>query len=48
MYFLRVKVTFDDVGNMIDDVIGTSNSFPYTAKLTFVAVRNNKFQQISR
>ena len=48
MLFLRVNVTFYDEVNMIHEVIRTDNSFPYTAKLMFVGVRNNRTQQISR
>ena len=48
MHFLRVNVTFYDVVNMINDVIRTANPFPYTAKVVFVGVRNNKTQQIRR
>ena len=49
MHFLRVNVTFDAV-NMIHDVITcrTVNSFPYTAKIMFVGVKNNNTQQIRR
>ena len=42
MHFLRVNVTFYDAVNMIHDVIGTVNAFPYTAKFLFVGVTNNK------
>ena len=42
MYFLRVNVTFYDAVNIIYDVIRTANPFPYTTKLMFVGVRNNK------
>ena len=48
MQFLREIVTFYDAAKMIHDVITTANSFPYTAKLIFVGVRNNKTQQIRR
>ena len=48
MHFLRVNVTFYDAVNMIYDVIRTANPFPYTAKFTFVGVRNNKTPQIRR
>ena len=46
MHFLRVNVTFYDAVNMIHDVITTADPFPYTAKFMFVAVRNNKTQQV--
>ena len=46
--FLRVNVTFYDAVNIIHDVITTRNTFPYTAKFTFVGVRNNETQQIRR
>ena len=46
MYFLRVNVLFYDAVNMTYDVIRTANPFPYTAKITFFGVRNNKTQQI--
>ena len=39
---------FYDVVNVIHDVIPTVNPFPYTAKFTFVGVRNNKTQEIRR
>ena len=39
-------VTFYNAVNMIHDVITTANSFPYTAKFMFDAVRNNKTQQV--
>ena len=42
MHLLRVNVTFHDTINMIRDVIRKANPFPYTAKLMFVGVRNNK------
>ena len=48
MHFLRVNVTFYDAVNVNHDVITTANPFPYTAKLMFVGVRNNKTQQIKR
>ena len=48
MHFLRVNVTFYDAVNMIHDVITTANQFPYTTKVMFVAVRNNKTQEIRR
>ena len=46
--FLRVKVTFYDAVNIIQDAITTPNPFPYTAKFMFVGVRNNETQQIRR
>ena len=46
MHFLRVNVRFYDAVNMILDVILTANLFPYTAKVTFDGVGNNKTQQI--
>ena len=46
MHFTGVNVTFHDAVNMIHDIIRTANPFPYTAKFTFVGVRNNKIQQI--
>ena len=48
MHFLWINVTFYDVVNMIHDVIKTENLFPYTVKFMFVAVRNNRTQQIGR
>ena len=48
MHFLRVNVTFNDAVNMIHDVITTANPFPYTTKLIFVGVRNNKTERIKR
>ena len=33
---------FYDAVNLIHDVITTDNPFPYTAKIMFVGVRNNK------
>ena len=48
MHFLRVKVTFYDVVNMIHDFIRTANSVLYTAKFMLVGVRNNETQQIRR
>ena len=48
MHFLQVNVTFYDALNMIHDVITTANPFPYTAKFTFVGIRDNKTQQIKR
>ena len=44
MHFLRVNVMFYDAVNAINDVITTANPFPYTAKLIFVDVTNNKTQ----
>ena len=46
MHFLRVYVTFYDAVDMIHDVTTTANPFPYTAKLMFFGVRNNKTLQI--
>ena len=40
------NVTFSDAVNVIHDFITTANPFPYTAKLMFFGVRNNKTQQI--
>ena len=37
-----------DAVNMIHAVIRTASPFPYTAKIMFVAVRNNKTQQFRR
>ena len=48
MHNLRVNVTFYDAVNVIHDVIRTANQFPYTAKLMFFGVRNNKTQQNRR
>ena len=48
MHFMRVNVTFNDVVNMIHDVIRTANLFPHTDKFMFVGVRNNKTQQVRR
>ena len=48
MHFLRVNVKFHDTVNMIHDVIRTANPLPYTAKLMFAGVTNNKTQQIIR
>ena len=48
MHFLRVNVMFYDAVNMIHDIISTANAFPYTAKLMFVSVRNNKAQGTRR
>ena len=48
MHFLRVNVTLYEAVNIIHDVITTPNPFPYTAKIMFVGVRNNKTQQIRR
>ena len=39
---LRINVTFYDAVIMIHDVITTGNTLPYTAKFTFVGVKNNK------
>ena len=47
-FFLLVNVTSSDAVNMIHDVIRTANPFPYTTKLLFVGVRNNKTQQLRR
>ena len=44
MHFLRVNVPFYDTVNIIHDVIKTANTFPYTAKLMFVGIRNSKTQ----
>ena len=46
--FLRVNATFYCAVKMIHGVIKTANPFPYTAKLMFVGVRNDKTQQIRR
>ena len=48
MHFLRVNVTVYDAVNMIHDVITTANPLRYIAKSMFVAVRNNKTQQLKR
>ena len=48
IHILRVNVKFYDAVNIIHDVITTPNPFPYTAKFTFVGVRNNEAQQIRR
>ena len=48
MHFLRVNITFYDAVNIIHDIIEKVNQFPYTAKLMFVGVRNNKTQQTKR
>ena len=42
MHFLLVNVTVYDAVNMIHDFITTPYTFPYTAKLMLVGVRNNK------
>ena len=41
-----VNFSFNDMVNMIHEVIRTANTFPYTctAKFMFVSVRNNKTQ----
>ena len=44
MHFLRINVTFYDAVSEIHDVITTANPFPYTVKLIFVGVTNNKTQ----
>ena len=41
-------VTVYDAVNMIHDIITTASLFPYTAKLMFVGVRNNKTPQVRR
>ena len=46
MHFLQGNVTFYDAFYMIHDVITTNNPFLYTAIFMFVAVKNNKTQQI--
>ena len=46
MYLMRANVTYHDAVNMIHDGIRTVNLFPYTAKFTFVGVKNIKNQQI--
>ena len=48
MHVLQVNVTFYEGVNIIHDVIITPNPFPYTAKIMFVGLRNNKTQQIRR
>ena len=48
MHFLQVNATFYDAVSMIHYVSTTANPFPYTAKLMFVGVKNNKTQQIKR
>ena len=48
MHFLWVNITFYDAVNMIHDVIGTANPFPYIAKFMLLGVRNVKTQQIRR
>ena len=48
MNFLQVYVTFYDAVNVIHDVITTADPIPYTAKFTFVGVRNNRTQQTRR
>ena len=48
MHFLRVNVMLYDAVSVIHDVITTANPFPYTAKIIFAGVRNNKTQQIRR
>ena len=48
MLFLRVNITFYDAVNIMNDVITTTNPFPYTAKFMFVGVRHNESQQIRR
>ena len=42
MHFLRVNVTFFDAVNIINDVIRTAYSFPYTAKFMFFGFRKNR------
>ena len=46
MHFLRVNVTFYDAVSVIHDVITTADPIPYTGKLMFDGVRNNKTLQI--
>ena len=46
MHFLSVNVTFYDAVNMIHDVIGTDNSFTYTAKFIFVGVRKDRIEYV--
>ena len=48
MHFRRVNVTFYDTVNIVNEVVGRANPFPYmcTAKFTFVGIRNDKTQQI--
>ena len=46
MLYLRVNVTFYDAVSVIHDVITTAN--PYTAKLMFVGVKDNKTKKIIR
>ena len=46
-FFAGKRHVYDAV-NMIHDVITTPNLFPYTAKIIFVVLRNNKTQQIRR
>ena len=46
MHLQRVNITHYDAVNMIHDVITTANPFPYTAKMMFVVVRNNKSKHI--
>ena len=48
MHLQRVNITFYDAVNMIHDVITTADPFLFTAKFIFVAVRNNKSQQVRR
>ena len=48
MHFLRVNATFHDAVNMILDVVTMANPFPYTAKIMFDCLRNNKTQQMKR
>ena len=48
MHFLRENLTFYDAVDIIHDVIRTADPFPYTAKIMFVVVKDNKTQQIRR
>ena len=48
MHFLWVNVTFYEAVNMIHDVDGMANLFPYnpTVKFMFVSARNNKSHKL--
>ena len=45
MQFLRVNVTFYGAVNAIHDVITTADPIPYSAKIMFDGVGNDKTQQ---
>ena len=45
MNFLQVIVTFYKTLYIIHDIISIANPYPYSAKLVFIGVGNNKDQQ---